>query len=156
MKKAILTILVVDDSKYQRFLISDQLAALGECVQARHGNKAVQIVERMLHQGKTPDLVIMDILMPEMNGHAALRQIMDLQEKHGIPPERRSKAIMFSSLGDPQNILQAQYEDGAHYYLTKPLDPEALQEALRLLNIVPNPVGGPDVGLDDEDVCIPV
>jgi two-component system chemotaxis response regulator CheY len=151
MEKTMLYILVVDDSRCQRCLIADLLEPHGRCVQARDGVEAVERARHMLDAGIVPDLIVMDILMPEMNGHKALQKILKMQQDRGVQPQERSRAVMLSSLSDPRNMMEAQYENGADYYLTKPVSAQALEEVLRSLGILDNPL--PD---DEGDPCIPL
>jgi two-component system, chemotaxis family, chemotaxis protein CheY len=132
--------LIVDDSKYQRYIIELCLAAYCACDQAGDGEEAVLLFERALQEEAPYDLVILDILMPVMDGHAALQGINALHEQFQIPEERRCKVIMLSSLDDPQNMMRAQLEEGAHAYVTKPFEDETLIEALRNLDLLENPL----------------
>lgn len=140
--------LIVDDSKYQRYIIELCLAPFCVCDQAGDGEEAVLLFERALLEGTPYDLVILDILMPVLDGHGALRGVNDLQERFQIPEERRCKVIMLSSLDDPQNMMRAQLEQGAHAYVTKPFEDETLIEALRNLDLIENPLE-----IDEEDLA---
>jgi len=131
-------ILIVDDSKYQRYLIEITLSKFGQCDQAADGEEAVERYTAALDAGAPYDLVVMDILMPRLDGHEALKRIMALQKNRGIDEAALCKAIMLSSLDDPVNMMQAQFEDGANIYVTKPFDETVLVEALRGLGLVEN------------------
>lgn len=135
-----LKILIVDDSMYQRTIIQAALDDYGECTQARDGKEAVDKYIKSLDQGKPFDLVVMDILMPVMDGHDALKKIVELQKERGISEEDMSKAIMLSSLDDPQNMMRAQFETGAQVYVTKPFEEEVLVETLMSLELIENPI----------------
>ncbi len=132
--------LIVDDSKYQRYIIELCLAPFCVCDQAGDGEEAVLLFERALQETAPYDLVVLDILMPVMDGHKALQHINALQERAHIPEGRRSKVIMLSSLDDPHNMMRAQFEEGAHAYVTKPFEDETLIEALRNLDLIENPL----------------
>jgi two-component system chemotaxis response regulator CheY len=133
-------ILIVDDSKYQRYLIDLALAKYGKCDQVADGEEAVASYRAALEQGAPYDLVLMDILMPNMDGHEAVRRIGALQQTAALPDEKRSKIVMLSSLDDPVNMMQAQFEDGAHAYLTKPFDEVVLVETLASLGLIDAPL----------------
>lgn len=135
-----LRILIVDDSRYQRQMVQSCLEGLGPCLQAADGLAGVALFGEALARGEPFDLVVMDILMPRLDGHTALSRIRTLEERAGRPG--RTRAIMLSSLDDPQNMLRAQFEEGAGAYLTKPFDPAALLEALRALDLADNPLDG--------------
>ena len=83
---------------------------------------------------------LMDILMPELNGHAALAAIRQLEADLGLAENARVPAVMLSSLDDPGNMLRAQFESGAQAYVTKPFTPATLHEALTSLGLLDNPL----------------
>lgn len=139
-------ILITDDSSYQRALLRQALAPYGEISEAAGGKEACRLFAQSLDRGAPFDLVLMDILMPGMDGHNAVRLIRDIQDQAGIPEEDRVKVVMVSSLDDPENMLKAQYEEGADAYVTKPVDPELLEETLRGLDILDNPLSEEDGG----------
>lgn len=138
-----LKILIVDDSKYQRYTIQSVLSNYGNCDEAENGKEAVNLFTEALQNENGYDLIIMDILMPVMNGHESLRKIMSIQKL--LPDNvKKAKAIMLSSLDDPQNMMEAQYDSGADYYITKPFEEETLVEAMHALDLI-------DSLLEDED-----
>jgi two-component system chemotaxis response regulator CheY len=132
-------ILIVDDSRYQRQLVHQTLREVGCCQEAGDGAQAVRLFQEALCRGEPFDLVVMDILMPNMDGHRALSWIRRMEERAGAP--MRTKVIMLSSLDDPHNMLKAQFEEGAGAYLTKPFDPADMLAALRALDLAENPLG---------------
>ncbi len=135
-----LRILIVDDSRYQRQLVQSCLEGLGRCRLAADGLAGVTLFREALERGEPFDLVVMDILMPHLDGHTALSRIRTLDERAGRP--EKTKTIMLSSLDDPENMLRAQFEAGAGVYLTKPFEPADMFEALRALGLAENPLDG--------------
>ena len=77
-------ILIVDDSRYQRNLVEKALHDVGRCEQADNGAMAVRLFQEALHQGESYDLVVMDILMPVMDGHRALSWIRRMEQQAGV------------------------------------------------------------------------
>jgi len=103
-------VLLVDDTKTERLIISSYLDKMGHSViAAENGKQAVHLY----HEDK-PDLVLMDVIMPEMDGHEAARQ-MRHDENHWVP------IIFLSGRVDPEDIF-AGIEAGGDDYLTKPVD----------------------------------
>ena len=102
------TILVVDDSKFMRTVISELLSeAKCEVVEASSGAYAVQMYEEC-----HPDLVLLDILMPEQDGIETLRQILEVDSE--------ARVFMISSLGmGMQDYLEQALDLGAVGYITK-------------------------------------
>ena len=111
-----LTILIVDDSRTVLAQIENAVAA-NETVEvvgtARNGAEAVQQVSQL-----RPDLVLMDIVMPDVDGLAALRLI---QSKN---PETR--IAMLSSVGAVASKAEEAFRLGAIQVLSKPIDEEIL------------------------------
>ncbi len=103
-------ILVVDDSKVASMSIHMILASRYECVTAENGEIAVE-----MSVSEKPDLILMDVVMPTMDGFAACRQIRMHAETNGIP------IIMVTTRGEAINV-EAGYESGCNDYITKPVD----------------------------------
>jgi len=133
-------ILITDDSSYQRALLRNLLEPYGEISEAAGGKEACRLFAQALDRGRPFDLALMDILMPGMDGHSALRLFIDIQDQAGIAAEDRVKVIMVSSMDDPANMMQAQYGEGAAAYVTKPYDQALLVEVLRGLDVIDNPL----------------
>lgn len=129
-------ILIVDDEPVIRKFLFHYLSRIGTCDQALNGQEAVTMARKAMEDDKPYDLVIMDIMMPEMDGLEAVRSIVDMQEERGVPEAKRTKILMLSCLGDPENVIRAQFESGADGYLTKPLETRNLTEALVNLGLV--------------------
>ena len=142
--------LIVDDSRYQRFLIIQALEGLFSPEEAADGREAMALFEDALRRGEPFALIVMDILMPVLSGHDALAGIRRLENQYGVEAGKRTPAVMLSSLDDPANMLRAQFESGAQAFVTKPFTPRNLLEALASLGLVENPLGG---DTDEEFPC---
>ncbi|GAB6057399.1 response regulator [Desulfonatronum parangueonense] len=126
--------LIVEDSRSMQEHLKEIVAPYGGVTQVPDGRQAVNAFVRSLEDKKLYDLILMDIEMPVLDGHKALSMIRRLEEQRlgGI----RTKAVMVSSLSDYENILQAQFEERADAYITKPFEPEMLLETLRNLDLI--------------------
>ena len=103
-------ILLVDDTKTERLIISAYLEKLGHTtICAENGHEAIE-----LFKSKSPDLVLMDVIMPEMDGHEAARCLRK-DEKEWVP-------IIFLSGRVAAEDIVAGIEAGGDDYLTKPVD----------------------------------
>jgi PAS domain S-box-containing protein len=112
-------ILVVDDSATNRELVSRQLQRQGyEVLVATNGQEALQCLE-----DPPVDLILLDILMPEMNGYQVL---MHLRQRHA---RQRIPVIMMSSLDEIDNVVQC-IELGAEDYVAKPFNPVLLNRKI--------------------------
>lgn len=116
-----LRVLVADDTAFMRMTLRNVLERNGYEVvaEAANGAEAVELYRR--HR---PDLVTMDITMPEMDGITAIREIMK------IDPQAR--IIVCSALGQKTMVIEA-LTAGAKDYLVKPFQPERVLEALEKL-----------------------
>jgi CheY-like chemotaxis protein/signal transduction histidine kinase/PAS domain-containing protein len=116
------TILVVDDDMRNVFALSSVLEEQGlNIVVARNG---LESIEKLVEHPET-ELVLMDIMMPEMDGYQAMRQIRKDPGKADLPIIALTAKAM---RGDRDKCLTA----GANDYLAKPVDPEKLVSLLRV------------------------
>ncbi len=129
--------LIVDDSASARYLLKSYLSRFGECHEAEHGRDGVKMFGKALLEGSPYNLVVMDIMMPKMDGHTAVAKLRELEAKAGsVEPV---KVVMLSSLDDPRNMLRAQFESGSDLYLTKPVELQTLKEMLVSFGLVDEP-----------------
>ena len=119
-------ILICDDAAFMRMMIKDILTKNGYEIagEAENGQKAVE-----KYNETKPDLVLMDITMPEMDGIQALKKI-----KEGDP---NACVIMCSAMGQQAMVIEA-IQSGAKDFIVKPFQAERVLEAVK--NVV---------GLDD-------
>ncbi len=112
-------ILVVDDAAFMRMMIKDILVKGGYdvCGEATDGAHAVEKFREL-----NPDLVTMDITMPEMDG------ITSVQEIRKIDPS--AKIIMCSAMGQQQMVINA-IKSGAKDFIVKPFQADRVLEAVK-------------------------
>jgi len=121
-----LRVLVVDDAIFMRRMISDILVENGMEVvgEADTGAKAIERYKEL-----RPDLVTMDIIMPELNGIDAVRKI--------IEHDAQAKIVMCSALGQ-QALVQDALAAGAKDFLIKPFNAARVVEVIaKVFNQVP-------------------
>ncbi len=110
-------ILVVDDAMFMRSRLRGLLEGAGHTVvEAANGKEAVDTYSQ-----ERPELVLMDVTMPEMDGLEALKRI-----RQGTPG---AKVIMCSALGQQSIVLEA-IKAGAKDFIVKPFRPEKVLEAV--------------------------
>jgi two-component system chemotaxis response regulator CheY len=135
-----LRILIADDEPSSRCLLRLMLTPYGHCDLAVNGLEAVSLFKAALEVGQSYDLVCLDIMMPEMNGQVALKQIRDLEQKTGITSETDVKIIMISCLDSPSAIIEAYYRGGCTSYLVKPCSKNKLLNTLRDFSLIPQQI----------------
>lgn len=115
------TVLVVDDAAFMRKMLGDILSKSGYEVvgEATNGVEAVEKYGEL-----NPDIVTMDITMPEMDGIEALKEI--------IKQDSEANVIMCSAMGQ-QNMVMDAVNGGAKDFIVKPFKPDAVTEALSKL-----------------------
>jgi two-component system, chemotaxis family, chemotaxis protein CheY len=111
-------VLVVDDAAFMRKMVSDALAKGGHEVIGEAGNGVEAVAQ---FQELRPDLMTLDITMPEKDGLAALADIM------AVDPS--AKVVMCSALGQESKVLEA-IKLGAKDFVVKPFQPDRVIEAV--------------------------
>jgi adenylate cyclase len=110
------SLLVVDDNEINRDLLSRYLARLGHRVQvAPDGRRALEMIDTGAF-----DLVLLDIMMPELNGYQVLQHLQDSPNWRDLP------VIMISALDEMDSVVRC-IELGAADYLSKPFNPVLLR-----------------------------
>jgi two-component system chemotaxis response regulator CheY len=127
--------LVVEDDFTSSLLLREILKHYGPSHAALNGREAVDAVRTAIDSGEPYDLICLDIMMPEMDGHEALQHIRALEEAKGIIAIDGAKIIMTTALDDSKNIL-ASFKDQCDIYLTKPVDKAKLLGELRKLKLI--------------------
>src|ERR1044071_558548 len=116
------TILVVDDFDDTRLLLRTWLRKKGyRVIEAENGNEAIEMT-----RDAVPDLIIMDVEMPELDGLAATRQIRTLRSATQLP------IVAVSAYGADQFREQA-LAAGCNEYVSTPFEPEELEGIIRSL-----------------------
>lgn len=113
------TVLICDDAVFMRTMLSDILTQAGFAVvgQAQTGEEAVNKFKELL-----PDLVTMDIVMPDMGGIEAVRRI--------VAEYPDAKILMCSAMGQQSLVVEA-IQAGARDFVVKPFQPSRVLEAVQ-------------------------
>jgi two-component system chemotaxis response regulator CheY len=122
--------LIVDDEAACRRTLSLALAAQGPVIEAESGRTAIQAVKEALIRRQPFDFITLDIIMGDMDGHAALVAIRAMEEIAGIQPGNGAIVLMTSSLDDGQTIISS-FREQCSGYLTKPVEFPKLFAALQ-------------------------
>ncbi|MDR2240423.1 MAG: response regulator [Zoogloeaceae bacterium] len=115
-------VLIVDDSPTERHVLGELLARNGyEVSAATNGEEAIA-----KSKSEMPDLILMDVVMPVMNGYQATRKIKRDEKTKYIP------VIMCTSKGQETDKIWG-VSQGANDYLVKPINPKVLLEKIAAL-----------------------
>ena len=113
--------LIVDDSAFARRNLARMVESFGGKIVAEAGDGAAAVQQYAQHQ---PDLVLMDVTMPNVRGIEAVELI--------IAKDAKARIVMVSSVGSQDNVVAA-LQKGARHFVQKPVKPEMLYEVLRFV-----------------------
>ena len=113
-------VLIVDDSKTMRMLVSFALGQYWGC-QIREAANGVEALERVSE--RVPDLMVVDINMPEMNGLELIKSIRKDPDKKELP------IVVLTTEGSDEDIRKGMLA-GATEYLVKPFQPQKLHSII--------------------------
>jgi two-component system sensor histidine kinase/response regulator len=117
-------VLVVDDNSSNRRIQSDQLAHWGmKPTDVGSGRAALEVLETAINAQEPFDLILLDVLMPEMDGFELLAKIRAM-------PEIDRPTILMLSLIEQMGDLERAQKLGAAAYLVKPVSPVELRDAI--------------------------
>jgi len=115
------TVLIVDDAAFMRISIKNMLTKNGYEVIGEAENGAIGV---QMYKDLTPDIVTMDITMPEMSGLDALKEI----QKH----DPKAKVVMVSAMGQEAMVREA-IVSGAKGFIVKPFKEDGIIAAMKKL-----------------------
>jgi len=118
-------VLIVDDDSGSRNVLQRLFTLKGHC--ARTVSSGSAALTSLLQDSPSPDLIVLDVMMPEMDGYELLERIRHEPRLRPVP------VIMYSAIGDPRADDRAR-QLGADDFITKPTPfPEILNRIARLL-----------------------
>lgn len=126
-------VLIVDDDFYCRNMLHEIMKPYAQCDIAVNGEEAVFAFKKGLESGSTYDLVCLDLVMPEMDGQQALREIRSIEKDFKVSEDGEVKVIVTTMLDDRKETHDAFFLGGATSYLVKPIDESKLVNELKNL-----------------------
>jgi two-component system chemotaxis response regulator CheY len=126
-------ILIVDDEFASQMLLKTILEPYGQCDIAVDGIEALRAFNSSTDEPY--DLILLDIMLPKMDGHQVLKKIREIENARGIFGFDGVKVIMITVLDDLENAKQA-YESYCKSYLIKPIRNEKLVAELKTLELI--------------------
>ncbi|MBN2588984.1 MAG: response regulator [Sedimentisphaerales bacterium] len=128
-------ILVAEDDLASRKLMHKYLSCYGDCDIASDGKVAIEAFRCALDENAPYDLICLDIMMPNKDGHAALNTIRKIEDDHGIGGFDSVKVIMTTALSDSENIMGS-FREGCKAYLIKPIEKNKLLKEMSNLGLI--------------------
>jgi two-component system, chemotaxis family, chemotaxis protein CheY len=123
-------ILIVEDDYTSRTLLQKYLKDIAQCEIATNGLDGVQAFSAATQAGEPFDIILLDIMMPGMNGQDALRQIRAMEKDRGVKPSQMVTIIMTTALDSLATVRESYYDlcDG---YVVKPVTRDKLFTELK-------------------------
>lgn len=128
-------VLIAEDDNISRTIIAKILDRFGTCDSVVDGTEAIEAFKLAWEDDDPYDLVCLDIMMPDMNGQEALKQIRAIERQLGVRGSREVKVIMLTALDDPRSVVEAYYRGGATAYVVKPIETQKLMAELKNLGL---------------------
>jgi two-component system chemotaxis response regulator CheY len=128
-------ILIVEDSTAVQKRFISIVGLFAECHLAANGQEAVDKFKEFQEKGLGFDLVLMDVIMPVKDGLSAVKEIRAIEAGWGLEEDQEAKILIVSTVQDPEQILQAQFDCGADGYITKPFARDTVLRTLKDMGI---------------------
>jgi len=133
-----LKILVAEDDYTSRKVIKTMLKIYGHVDGVVNGEEAVEAFQHAFDEDSDQPyhLICMDIMMPELDGMEAVKQIRQFEKEKGIALTDEAIIIMTTALDDPKTVIRSLYKCGATAYLVKPVQKDDLEKELRKFGLI--------------------
>lgn len=123
-------ILIVDDDFTSRKILQASLKKLGDCDLACDGEEACKAYQASLNDHARYDLILLDIMMPGMDGMQVLKRIRGEEDKARIYGTDRVKIAMATCLNDKEHVIGS-FHEGCDGYILKPFTPDSVHQDLK-------------------------
>lgn len=128
-------VLIAEDDFASRKFMLRFFEKYGECDVTVEGKEAVEAYKMAIECGEPYDLICLDIMMPEMDGHQALRAIRKIEEESGVAEDKRVKIVMTTALSETRHVTKA-FENGCTAYAGKPINQDKLEAMLKKFKLI--------------------
>ena len=127
--------LIVEDDPGSSKLLQTWISGYGDCTIVVNGLDAVEAVKDALDKGQPYDLICLDIMMPEMDGHKTLKAIRQIEKEHAINKPNGVKVVVTTALDNIRHIKRA-FATGCEAYLIKPFKKEELLKRMEKFGLI--------------------
>ncbi len=128
-------LLVVDDNEKNRKLLTALVGNLGLCDAVESGAQAVSAFRKAWEEWKPIDLILLDYLMPEMDGQQVIRAIRGIEADKEISKEHRVKIVMVTAISEKSKVIDC-LRDGCDDFILKPVDGQLFFKKLAKLGLL--------------------
>jgi len=128
--------LIADDEITSRFLLQNMMAEFFSCDTALNGKEAIQAFESAHQEGQPYDLICMDVIMPEIDGHQALKLIREKEQHLHLTSEKQAKVILISALIESEIVKDVLTSEQQNAYLAKPVIRQKLVDQLQIFGLI--------------------
>lgn len=129
--------LLVDDDESIILFLDRLLAPFAQCESATSGSEALdRFKEQLDKHGKPYDVVFMDILMPEKDGHETVEEMRRTETQSKVKPADEFKLVMITCVDDVKDVSKAFFKGYASSYIVKPFDRDKVLGELKGNNII--------------------
>jgi len=123
--------LIVEDDFLSRNLLTEFITPFANCDIAVNGREAIQKLTESFEKDDRYDLVCLDIMMPEVDGHKVLNSLRRMEHDRKISKEKTTTVFMTTALDDAHNIMNAFTYGQCQAYLIKPILRERVEAHIR-------------------------
>lgn len=110
-------LLIVDDKKINRFMLSGVFEGLYEVLEAEEGNQAIEIID---HEMEGISAILLDLVMPQVDGFAVLEYMKKRELLKKIP-------VILVTVNDADDVIKKAYEYDIADYIQKPFQPDIIK-----------------------------
>ena len=128
-------VLIAEDDFASRKFMLRFFEKYGEWDVTVDGKEAVEAYKMAIECGEPYDLICLDIMMPEMDGHQALKTIRKIEEENGVAEDERVKIVMTTALSETRHVTKA-FENGCTAYAGKPINQDKLEAMLKKFKLI--------------------
>jgi len=125
--------LVIDTDRAIMDAVSAIFCKKGGCDWAEDGEKGLDMIKSAFKQGQPYDLIVLEIVLPEVSGYTIIKEVRNLELNMNISPIDEVKIIVLTYRSDEPTLLQA-FRNGATGWVSKPIDPTALEAKINKLH----------------------
>lgn len=125
--------LIVEDEMTSRMILETVLQDYCSCDVAMNGLEAISAFHRALDESRPYDLICMDIMLPELDGQEALRQIRRIEKQMGVSA---AKVVMTTARNSTKAVTDALFNGGACAYFVKPVHIEYFIKELKVMGLI--------------------